>query len=463
MDEKIINQCPEFGSFKGYVKYFMCTDSDEDQKNEEGPVTDSKEDYNWELAEDLLIDDEVDDDAMLDIDFQVDSDKVLVSSDVTSLQNDHELQELPGLEGDCDGDGPVMICPVPMVTVNVKEGIQNENSYAMFLAAVDQAVSNPFFNMVFPGLDARDIGIGIKSAVEVDAMIIKHYADKLYTEISGFVGEKATNKKDISKLLKMFHRLQTSSVMYKAFSELLVKSNIIGVDEKVEGMALLHSFIMEQMLHSLIKTRNIDKVNPTSALNIEDLRISDREQTIIRKVAGYIPFSLRKHYRKVLSDDAKLIIKIIESWDKRLASNDHASLIEFTNEWVDKTDRGGLFLVTDNFYRFVVRIEITARKVLNSSLLVEYAGQDIRKIVMEKLEADQCLSVGWETLVRHVNNEHVRQVLRKAIFSKWVTIRANAFVKAWIDQLKLKQQNDKQATAKKVDSVAQPSLRKSLT
>ena len=54
---------------------------------------------------------------------------------------------------------------------------------------------------------------------------------------------------------------------------------------------------------------------------------------------------MRKHYRKVSSDDTKLIIKIIESWDKRLASDDHVSLIEFTKEWVDKTDRGGLFLV----------------------------------------------------------------------------------------------------------------------
>ena len=55
-------------------------------------------------------------------------------------------------------------------------------------------------------------------------------------------------------------------------------------------------------MHRLIKTRNIDKVNPKPALNIDDLQISDREQTI-RKVTGYIPYSLRKHYRKVSSDD----------------------------------------------------------------------------------------------------------------------------------------------------------------
>ena len=57
------------------------------------------------------------------------------------------------------------------------------------------------------------------------------------------------------------------------------------------------------MLHRLIKTRNIDKVNPKPALNIDDLQISDREQTIIRKVRGCIPYSLRKHYQKVSSDD----------------------------------------------------------------------------------------------------------------------------------------------------------------
>ena len=80
---------------------------------------------------------------------------------------------------------------------------------------------------------------------------------------------------------------------------------------------------------------------------------------------------------------------------------------------------------------------------------------------MEKLENDTCLHVGWDTLLRSVGSSTVSDILKKAVLSKWISIRANAFVRAWIDQLKLKQQLDKEGSAK-VDQVAQPSLRKSL-
>ena len=45
---------------------------------------------------------------------------------------------------------------------------------------------------------------------------------------------------------------------------------------------------------------------------------------------------------------------------------------------MDSNNRGGMFLVTDHFYRLIVRIEMTARKVLNLASLEQYAGRDIR-------------------------------------------------------------------------------------
>ena len=128
MDGEKINQCPEQGTFKGYLQYFMQADSEEDQTYEvleehailEGPVTDIKDDYNCQLAEDVVI--EWMTTLCLTQIFQVDSDKVPVSSDVTSLQNDHELQELPGIDSDSDGADKHMISPVPIGNCQRRSG-----------------------------------------------------------------------------------------------------------------------------------------------------------------------------------------------------------------------------------------------------------------------------------------------------------------------------------------------------
>ena len=106
-------------------------------------------------------------------------------------------------------------------------------------------------------------------------------------------------------------------------------------------------------------------------------------------------------------------------------------------------------------------MEITARKILNSEFLDQYAGQDVRKLIIDALKKDSCVHVGWDTLMRSVSNQEVAKFLKRIVLSKWMNIRANAFVKALVDQLKLKLQLHKDGSTQ-IDQVARPSLRKVL-
>ena len=262
-------------------------------------------------------------------------------------------------------------------------------------------------------------------------------------------------------MLKKLHGIQTSRSVFDKFSLLLVTIELPNISSLSSGIAILHGFIIERVFYAIIKKRNEDgQAEKSSGLDVQSLRVTEREEKIIRKVAGFIPFSLKKHYFSCDSQVAKSILQIVKTWNKSKMP-DTESLIDYTNEWVDRTNRGGLFLVTDNFYRYIVRVEITARKILNSEFLGQYAGQDVRKLIMDALEKDPCVHVGWDTLMRSVTNQEVAKFLKKLVLSKWINIRANAFVKAWVDQLKLKQQLDKDGSTQ-VDKVAQPSLRKSL-
>ena len=94
------------------------------------------------------------------------------------------------------------------------------------------------------------------------------------------------------------------------------------------------------------------------------------------------------------------VLSIINSWNKSGLKEQGLGILDYTTQWVEKVNRGGLFLVTDNFYRFIVRVEITARTVLNTQLVAKYAGEDLRKVITNKLNSDPFVNFGWESLVR---------------------------------------------------------------
>ena len=61
--------------------------------------------------------------------------------------------------------------------------------------------------------------------------------------------------------------------------------------------------------------------------------------------------------------------------------------------WVEKVnpggagwEGGGLIYVTDDFYKFIRKIECTIQEVLNIKLIVAYAGENLRNDLLEKLK-----------------------------------------------------------------------------
>ena len=57
------------------------------------------------------------------------------------------------------------------------------------------------------------------------------------------------------------------------------------------------------------------------------------------------------------------------------------------------------------------------------SLMRTFAGGDIREVIMTKLEHENCLRSGWDTMMRNISNQKVCDLPRKIIFSKWCALR----------------------------------------
>ena len=185
-----------------------------------------------------------------------------------------------------------------------------------------------------------------------------------------------------------------------------------------------------------------------------DVKLSIEEQTTLRYVAGFIPFSLGKRFKnKQNSDIGKMVMETILSWQANPAETDK-TFLEFSKSWTEKVNRGGLFLVNDDFFIFIRRIENVARSVLNCNLILNYKGEDLRDVLMEKFNKSELIDIGWESLTKNLQSEETKKLLKQIILRKWVGIRAKSFLKCWVRMLKRKKQN--------VSEKSEPSLRKTL-
>ena len=190
-----------------------------------------------------------------------------------------------------------------------------------------------------------------------------------------------------------------------------------------------------------------------------DLKLSDREEQVLRYVAGYIPFSLKRIYSRIQGNNAKTVLQVLSHWRAPSENGERAqpySFLDYTKRWSEEVNRGGLFLVNDDFYIFIRRLENVARTVFNRNLIDEYRGEDLRDLVAQKMLKSKLIIEAWDKLTRNIDNRSLVQVLLKLIVNKWVNLRARAFAEAWVDIMKAQFKD-------RISKKAEPSMRKCLS
>ena len=89
---------------------------------------------------------------------------------------------------------------------------------------------------------------------------------------------------------------------------------------------------------------------------------SDEEESL-RYVAGYVLYSLKNSIKNPDPYLKKEVSRIIGSWGgkKDVGCSSNITFLEYTRYWAEKVNRGGLIYVTDDFYKFIRKIEYTDR------------------------------------------------------------------------------------------------------
>ena len=76
--------------------------------------------------------------------------------------------------------------------------------------------------------------------------------------------------------------------------------------------------------------------------------LSSDEENIIRYAAGYVPMKLMKYEKQSLD----VAVEYVECLNSMAVNGDESSLQAYTLEWSRKVNRGGLFEVNDETFRF---------------------------------------------------------------------------------------------------------------
>ena len=110
---------------------------------------------------------------------------------------------------------------------------------------------------------------------------------------------------------------------------------------------------------------------------------------------------------------------------------------EYANAWVDLVNRGGIHQLSDKFYLLIKAVKTEARTILNQELLINYCGEDLKMVLYTTCPKSGNLEVCWHTLLKtqNISKLSAKEMIKKKILLKWINIRANAFVKSWIEMI----------------------------
>ena len=225
--------------------------------------------------------------------------------------------------------------------------------------------------------------------------------------------------------------------------------------------------LLTKIILALISREN-KKKEDASSKDI-DVSLSKEEQEVVYYVAGFIAYSFKKKYTKIIdkNKDNKAASTAVEFF-KTLSECDVAgkSFLDFARNWTNLRDRGGLVKVNDIMFLFVRRIENIIRHTLNVSFLKKYRGEDLRSQLFEEVMKHSTVASYWDNLTRNLANSKLKEILKQQVVYKWIDIRANSFVNSYIQSIRRKlnklSKEEKEQTTVVVAKQGEVGLRKSL-
>ena len=234
------------------------------------------------------------------------------------------------------------------------------------------------------------------------------------------------------KIMHSFHALCTEEEYVKESDNAILSVDLIPSSTLYN----LFNYIIPEVLNKVLKLRNSKILPLKKDLNIE---LDQSEQETLRYVTEYVLLSLKRSLKSINKNDAKVIPEMLNTWaskDLDHMVDEKESIEDYSKRWIETISRGGSLFLCGEFYGLIKSIELEVRLVLNKNFLVNYCGQNVRSVILQKLAVSDKIDSKWTILTRVIDNSSLKGQLRSKIFNKWINIRAHAFVRAWVQMAK---------------------------
>ena len=227
---------------------------------------------------------------------------------------------------------------------------------------------------------------------------------------------------------------------------------VLKIDLNGKHVYTSYQFVLLSVFQYLIEARNA-KDSPEAEQPKSEHSLDREEEKVLRCIAGYVPYALLKRMKKQGNAAAAAFCKFLSSWEVA-GSGYSKTFLEYTREWIETQNRGGLFKVSDNVYLLFRAMELVSRVFLTRNNLTKLQGVNVQTVLAGKINANKLVQDHWSNLIHDKLNADLSRKFFDVVVNFYIKIRCKAFIKVYLDLKKLK--------SKGVSKKGEKALRKNL-
>ncbi|XP_071854441.1 uncharacterized protein [Apostichopus japonicus] len=319
--------------------------------------------------------------------------------------------------------------------------------------AVDLVFTLPLFKMETPLVaKVKHLATGVPASIgssEATAFLTKVTA-KLWKKVASVVRGQLWTEECKGQMWQEFHSLRMKKKLPTLWKALL---NDLNIEHEEEEEVSLFQYLLEQMFRQLMHEM-MDKDMPAQVQLSKDVTMDKNEEQALRYCSGYIPAKLLKRYKCLKNNQtAAAFVKVLESWGEN-SVEDAPTFVAYTKVWLEKQNRGGLFVVKDNVYLFFKAMELIVRASLQQDNIALFQHLNIQIGLLNNIYERGKVTQKWELTSKPLTLER-REKLFQEVVKNFLKMRCEAFVKVYI---MIRKQKEREVSKK-----GEKSLRKELS
>ena len=206
-----------------------------------------------------------------------------------------------------------------------------------------------------------------------------------------------------------------------------------------------HIEVKDKLLQQSVNQRLFEMLLPeqfpsqSSSIQTRTLSLAKDELNVLQYVGGYVPHALLKKYDKLKGTKYE---QFIECLGDMAVESEHTDIFEYTKEWINKVNRGGLFPLNDITYQLFIAIEKEVQVILPQYLASARPSdckskENFQLEVVDKVCNSDDVQWHWTLLSTCIDSEdHAIELLRE-IATLCITIRGFSIAATWLEVYKL--------------------------